>query len=150
MPVFEKSEMKAVVLCACEKEFVNKRENFNSEHSCRLINSTNESGIDCKFACIGLGDCAKICPQKAIDIKNHTAIVSSLCIGCGKCVEVCPKKIIKLVPKTTSVITQCGNNYESLTTCSHKLAEKNLEWKDKKYFKIWLYCYKMFKNIIKK
>lgn len=148
--VFEASDKKAVVLCACDKEFKNKRENFNHEYTCFMVNSLNDSGTDCKFACIGLGDCAKVCEQQAIDIKNRTAVISSLCIGCGKCIEVCPKKIIKLVDKSTSVITQCSNVKDSLTTCSNNQAEKKLEWITKKDFKLWSYCYKIFRKVLTK
>lgn len=147
---FVPTKHKAVVLCACDKEFECRRENFNKEHSCFMINSINESGTDCKFACIGLGDCAKVCPQQAIIIKNRTAVVSSLCIGCGKCVNVCPKHIIRMVPQDTKTIIQCSSDLDSITTCNKNHFEKNLEWNDKKYFKIWSYCYKLFKHIIEK
>ena len=145
---FVPNENKAVVLCACDKTFNCKREIFNSEHSCFLVNSLSDSGTDCKFACIGLGDCAKACPQKAIVIKNKTAVVTSICIGCGICAEVCPKKIIKLVPKTTKEIALCTNTENDLTSCNSKQKVKKLEWNEKKYFKIWAYCYKIIKPLL--
>lgn len=53
----------------------------------------------CRFACVGLGNCAKACPFGAISVENGTAVVDyRLCIGCGKCVSACPKHIIKLIP----------------------------------------------------
>ena len=142
------NENKAVVLCACDKSFKCKREEFNNEHSCFLINSISDSGTDCKYACIGLGDCAKACPQKAIIIKNRTAVVTSTCIGCGVCVNVCPKNIIKLVPKQTKELTLCTNEEQGLTTCDSKQKVKKLEWNEKKYFKIWAYCYRIIKPLL--
>ena len=53
----------------------------------------------CRYACVGLGNCAKACPFGAISIKNGTAVVDyRLCTGCGNCVTACPKHIIKLIP----------------------------------------------------
>lgn len=145
---FEPSVNKAVVLCDCDKSFSCKKEIFNSEHSCFVVNSMSGTGNDCKFACIGLGDCAKVCPQQAIVIKNNTAVITSLCIGCGKCVDVCPKKIIKLIPKVTYDIVLCNNSDPELTTCTSKQKSKKLDWNDKKYFKIWNYCYKIIKPLL--
>ncbi len=148
---FIPSDKKAVVLCSADKNLAFNNERFNPEHTCFMIASTHESGTDCKYACIGLGDCVKVCPQSAIIIKNHTALVTSLCIGCGKCIDVCPKHIIKLLPKDTGKISTCYNcitNGKNESGCSEKGEEKKLEWNNKKYFKIWAYCYKIFKHII--
>ena len=148
---FVPSDKKAVVLCSNDKKLSFNNERFNHEHTCFMIASMHESGTDCKYACIGLGDCVKVCPQSAIVIKDHTALVTSLCIGCGKCIDVCPKHIIKLVPKDTAQISTCYNcmvNEKNESGCSVTGAEKKLEWTNKKYLKIWAYCYKIFKHII--
>ena len=148
---FVPSDKKAVVLCSNEKNLSFNNERFNREHTCFMIASMHESGTDCKYACIGLGDCVKVCPQTAIVIKNQTALVTSLCIGCGKCIDVCPKHIITLVPKDTKQISNCYNcmtNEKNDSGCSVTGEEKKLEWNNKKYFKIWAYCYKIFKHII--
>ncbi|MBE6714223.1 MAG: 4Fe-4S dicluster domain-containing protein [Ruminococcaceae bacterium] len=53
----------------------------------------------CKYACVGMGNCVKVCPFGAISIKDGTAVVDyKLCTGCGNCVTACPKHIIKLIP----------------------------------------------------
>ena len=92
----EMSDKRAVVLCNPEKSFEKNTLVFNRRHSCSYIYHSKKSSSDCAFACIGLGDCAKACPQYAIFIKNGTAVVSNACIGCGKCVSLCPKDLIKL------------------------------------------------------
>lgn len=141
---------KAYVLCNCNKSFQKDRIVFNQLHTCAMVNSKYGTGTDCKFACIGLGDCEKICPQQAIFIENNTAKVSSLCIGCGKCAEVCPLHIIKLIPTDTKIISVCSNqNLENRTSCSNRDGEEKVLWNDKKDFKMWKYCYKMYKTITK-
>lgn len=145
----EKTDMRALVLCSCEKSFLMKRETFNEGYSCALINQYSGTGTPCEFACIGLGDCRKVCNQRAIIIKNRTAVVTNLCIGCGKCVDVCPLHIIRLVPKNTSEYTLCANKSDNTTSCSQELKTQKVSWNAKKGFKIWESCYKIVKRIIK-
>ena len=145
----KKSDMKALVLCSCNKNFQMKRELFNEGYSCSLVNHYSGTGTPCEFACIGLGDCAKICSQQAIIIKNKTAVVTNLCTGCGKCVNVCPLKIIRLVPKNTTEYTICANKSDNQTSCSEELKTQKVSWNEKKDFKIWETCYRIVKSIIK-
>lgn len=145
----KKTDDKAYVLCSCNKKFDISRSVFNPAHTCFMINSDNGTGTDCKYSCIGLGDCAKVCPQQAIKIVNYTAIVTELCVGCGKCVDVCPLNIIKLVPKDTKTISPCSNCTNYPTSCTEYGKETEALWNKKRDFKIWTYCYKIFKKIIK-
>jgi Fe-S-cluster-containing hydrogenase component 2 len=141
------SDSKALVLCSCKKTFQLPSINFKEQYTCFMVKSMHGSGTDCKYACIGLGDCAKVCPQKAISIVNRTAVVSSLCIGCGKCLTVCPQNIIKLVPKDTKSIVLCNNNQaKEITSCSDFGKTENVSWNASKGFKIWEYCYRILKG----
>ena len=144
------SKEKAIVLCNPSKTFDNERIKLNSMHSCKMVKSVLGTGTDCKFACIGLGDCAKVCPQKAIYFENKTAKVSQLCIGCGKCVDVCPNNIIKLIPNDTKEIVMCSNCLEGQnTTCSCKQKSEKVERILKKDFKMWLHCYRIVETLKK-
>lgn len=145
------TQEKAFVFCNSVKDFSKDKLVFNNYHTCSMVNSVFGSGTDCKYACIGLGDCAKVCPQQAIYFENNTAKISSLCIGCGNCIDVCPLKIIKLIPKDTKSCVICSHCAEKdLTSCSCIQKEEKVVWNDKKDFKIWEYCYKIanrLKNI---
>lgn len=142
-----KTEKRAIVLCSCKKEFSLKPINLNEMHSCFMVKNIYGSGVDCKYACIGLGDCVKVCPQKAIEIKNKTAIITKLCIGCGRCEKICPQNIIKLVPKNTQSYILCNiKDDETMTSCSEQKKEQKIEWNDSKHFKIWAYWYKLIKS----
>ena len=144
----QKNDVKALVLCSCEKKFDMKREIFNESYSCSLVHQYSGTGTPCEFACIGLGDCSKVCSQQAIIIKNRTAVITSQCIGCGKCVDVCPLHIIRLVPKNTSEYTICANKSDNKTSCSEELKTQKVSWNEKKDFKIWETCYKIIKRLI--
>ena len=51
--------------------------------------------------CTGQGECLKVCPTRAIRIKNgKTLHLVDNCIGCGKCIRVCPHSCI--LPETSS------------------------------------------------
>ena len=146
----EVTQQKAFVMCNSNKTFLKDKLVFNKYHTCNMVKSVFGTGTDCKFACIGLGDCAKVCPQQAIYFENNTAKISSLCIGCGNCIDVCPSKIIKLIPKDTKTCVTCSNCSDTeLTSCSCKQKEENIVWNEKKDFKIWSYCYKMIKELKK-
>ena len=149
-PEPELSGNKAVVLCSCGKNFLNDRSIFNKSLTCFMAKNTHGSGTDCKYACIGLGDCLKVCEQNAIIIKNNTAVISDICCGCGRCVGACPQNIITLVPKKVQSVITCSNNDPySFTTCSDKQVEQKIEVNAKKDFKIWAYCYRMVDTVNK-
>ncbi|RPJ04021.1 MAG: RnfABCDGE type electron transport complex subunit B [Spirochaetaceae bacterium] len=65
----------------------------------------------CKYGCLGMGSCIKVCPVDAIDY-DHTGLVvvnKKKCIGCGKCIEVCPTKVMKFIPKKADYIVACNS-----------------------------------------
>ncbi len=69
----------------------------------------------CPYACLGFGDCAAVCPQKAIGIVpgKHIAVIDkNACTGCGLCTAECPQNLIELVPEKTKVVSVC--NYQTL------------------------------------
>lgn len=64
----------------------------------------------CRFGCLGLGDCAAVCPADAICLDNGIARVNpERCIGCGRCTKTCPKGILSMVPKTAKTLVYCRN-----------------------------------------
>jgi electron transfer flavoprotein alpha subunit len=46
--------------------------------------------------CQGCGECSKICPVDAIEIKNQKAVISDSCVECGTCVTVCSQGALTL------------------------------------------------------
>ena len=141
------SDKKAYVMCSCKKACKLERSMFNPEYTCVMAKTVFGSSLDCKFACLGLGDCVKICPQEAIKIENMTAVITSNCCGCGKCVSICPQNIIDLLPKDTRTAIVCANDSAETTSCDKVKSEEKIFWNDKKDFKIWEYCYKIIKRL---
>lgn len=56
---------------------------------------------DISKRCVACGTCIKVCPRKAITVKDGIiAIVDKdLCVGCGLCIKACPAGIIRKVER---------------------------------------------------
>ena len=64
----------------------------------------------CRFSCLGLGDCAAVCPSDAICLRDGIAHVdTSRCLGCGLCAQACPKHVISMLPQYSAVAVMCSN-----------------------------------------
>lgn len=66
----------------------------------------------CKYGCLGLGSCAKVCPADAITKGENGVMVvdKDKCISCGNCVKVCPTKVMKMIPYSASHIVACNSH----------------------------------------
>ena len=57
----------------------------------KLMQHSGISPVVYKKKCTGCGECEKVCPAKAIQLKNNKAVIDGLkCIGCATCIAVCP------------------------------------------------------------
>lgn len=64
----------------------------------------------CMHGCVGLGDCAAVCPEGCISVKDGLAAVcTEKCIGCGKCVSACPNNLIELRSEKKKVDVLCSS-----------------------------------------
>ena len=140
----EKSGKKAIVKCFCNKKFDVESNAGKTGQSCSVINHVYETLNDCKYSCLGLGDCIKVCDRNAIVIKDNCAVITELCNGCGKCADVCPKKLISIINVDEVKSVFCKNDSISLSSCSKFKKEEKVQWPERKYFKIWKICYKLF------
>ena len=108
-------EKVAYVACngSCRPE--ERKYDYDGPQSCRAANMNYLGDRSCTFACLGYGDCAKVCPRDAICIdkeKSLAHIDPRKCIGCGLCAKICPNGIIKLVNDTVRVVVKCNNHYK--------------------------------------
>ncbi|MGV8147096.1 MAG: [Fe-Fe] hydrogenase large subunit C-terminal domain-containing protein [Alkaliphilus sp.] len=57
-----------------------------------------------KADCKNCYKCLRVCPTKAIKIKNEQAeCIEELCIDCGKCLDVCPQDAIQTISEVQNV-----------------------------------------------
>lgn len=61
----------------------------------KLMQHSDVSPVVYKQKCTGCGACEKVCPVKAISIKNKKSVINGIeCIGCATCIAVCPFRAI--------------------------------------------------------
>ena len=105
-------KMVAFVPCSGTEGHAVKRFNYNGPQNCQAaMLFGGKSNMDCRFACIGLGNCADACQFGAMHIVDGVAKVDrEQCVGCGACVDACPKNIVRLVPYDQHVEVACSSH----------------------------------------
>ncbi len=102
-----------VAFVHCSGDCINhqKKHIYDGIQSCKAAQMLYGGSGKCSFGCIGLGDCANICPQNAICIENGIAHVDTKkCVGCGLCAKTCPNHLIELFPDIRRVVVVCSNH----------------------------------------
>ena len=106
-------EQVAYVACNGSCQPSERKYEYVGPKTCVAANMSYSGDRDCTFACLGYGDCVKVCPRDAICINEEKCIAEidpRRCIGCGLCVRTCPNGIIHLVNDTTKVVVKCNSH----------------------------------------
>ena len=101
----------AIVLCCGGDLNAKRRFLYNGIADCADAVLIGGGDKACSYGCLGLGTCARVCPEHAIEItEDRLAVVHpELCIGCGLCVSACPRKLIQLVPESRTIHVLCSS-----------------------------------------
>ena len=87
-----------------------KRFSYVGIPSCLAADRLAGGPTECTYACLGYGDCMKVCETQAISIRDgHACVDRSRCTGCGRCVSVCPRNVIGMVPDRTVYTVNCAS-----------------------------------------
>lgn len=107
-----KLQLVAKVFCLGDDAIALKDYEFNGEEDCSTVSSFFGGERACKYGCVSLGNCIRVCPVNAIkrDEYNRVWINADECIGCERCVGVCPKNVIKMVPKDGGYFVACSSH----------------------------------------
>ena len=102
----------ASVICQGDSEHCKEKFEYRGIQDCVAASVVNDGNKACKFACLGLGTCARVCPFDAIHVdpvKKIAVVDDEKCVACGKCVAICPKGVLSLRPVTEDVTVRCRN-----------------------------------------
>lgn len=112
-----------VLHCRGNCHAASKKYIYDGIRSCAAAKHLFGGSNACAYGCVGLGDCAEVCPQDAIRIIDGIADVQpGLCIACGKCAQVCPNHLLSLRSTNKHIDVRCASHDSGKVT---KLACQN-------------------------
>ena len=113
----------AFVACGGNSACTTKRYVYEGIQTCAASKLLFAGDKSCSYGCLGRGDCASVCPNNAIFIKDGLASVDrTVCTGCGMCAKVCPNQIIRFVKAGDCPIVRCSSQDKGAITrkaCLH-------------------------------
>lgn len=113
----------ARVRCSGSEELAHSKYQYQGIADCTAASRLIDGYMQCKYGCLGLGSCAKVCKNDAIIVNNGVATIDkNLCTGCGECVGACPKHIIELVPESALYTVSCVSHNKGAVTKKSCLA----------------------------
>lgn len=107
----------AVLICRGGKHEAPSRFRYEGASDCRAAALPFGATYACIYGCVGLGNCARVCPVSAITMDDDglPAIDDKSCTGCGRCVEECPKHTLLLIPRSKLVVLACVSHDKGST-----------------------------------
>lgn len=116
-PVAAETPKKAVVACQGTAEHRDQRFIYEGISSCAAANMMYSGPTDCRYGCLGYGDCTRACRFGAIRVEDGVAKVDpERCTGCGACADACPDGLIRVVPQSEAAMVFCANKDRGAVT----------------------------------
>jgi len=107
--VGEIKEEVAMLRCSGVRAVAREQAHYVGIHSCTAAALAFGGPKACKYGCLGLGDCLRVCAFDSISLTPDgiIAIDPVKCTGCGLCVTACPKETLEMYPRHHRVILSC-------------------------------------------
>ncbi|MDO8789057.1 MAG: Fe-S cluster domain-containing protein [Sulfuritalea sp.] len=105
----EMKEVVAMLRCSGADSVARQQAEYDGIHTCLGANLTFGGAKACKYGCLGLGDCVRVCAFDAMKIGDLgiVEIDYQKCTGCGLCLDVCPKDCLIGYPRQYRVALTC-------------------------------------------
>lgn len=98
------------VLCQGTEGNTQAKYDYDGLQDCAAAALYADGQKSCRFACLGFGNCVKVCQFGAIRLEGGIARIDmQKCRACEKCVKACPKGCIRMFPKSAHVVVGCRN-----------------------------------------
>ena len=102
------ADRKALVRCNGTHENCKQSHEYRGEQTCAAASLLYSGQKQCNYGCLGLGDCARVCPEGAIFFRDGVAVMDQRkCVGCSRCERECPKQIIVMRETVGKAINRC-------------------------------------------
>lgn len=107
------SKARSVAHCHCQHQNVQTVAIYSGIQTCRAASLQGLGGgwLDCRYGCMGYGDCKSACPFNAIKMgpEGLPVVDEDKCTGCQKCVVACPRNLMETHPIDKHVHVLCHN-----------------------------------------
>jgi len=99
----------AQLVCLGDSSVAKEKFTYHGVPDCRVAMMYSGGSKACRFGCLGLGTCARICPFDAITMseKGLPIIDIDKCTGCAKCKNSCPKQVLDMINAETFHYVHC-------------------------------------------
>ena len=95
--------------CVKDEGKVQKKYGYEGVISCASAKLLQDGPDDCKYSCIGYGDCVRACPFDAMYIENNLVVIDpDKCTACGVCIKTCPNDVLEMTPRRARVQVICS------------------------------------------
>ncbi|MGL4361959.1 MAG: RnfABCDGE type electron transport complex subunit B [Cellulosilyticaceae bacterium] len=109
-PIIGEKEV-AIIRCQGNCDVAKTKYNYEGIQSCYDAMLIHGGPKICKYGCIGLGTCAKVCSFDAIKMVNGMpSIDTQKCVACNACVSKCPKALLYIGKATTKYQVICQSH----------------------------------------
>ena len=105
----EMKDVVAMLRCSGGDSVARKQAEYDGIHTCLGANLAFGGAKACKYGCLGLADCVRVCNFDAMKIgaSGIVEIDYEKCTGCGVCLEVCPKDLLISYPRQYRIALTC-------------------------------------------
>ncbi len=109
----DSNKARCVALCHCQRQNVETVALYTGIQTCRgaALQGLGGGWLDCRYGCLGYGDCLKSCPFGAITFNEagRPVVDEAKCTGCKKCVAACPRGLMAVTAINKFVHIACHN-----------------------------------------
>ncbi|MCL2000225.1 MAG: RnfABCDGE type electron transport complex subunit B [Planctomycetes bacterium] len=120
------NKVRSVSHCHCQHLNVKTVAIYSGIQTCRGASLPGLGGgwLDCRYGCLGYGDCRTSCPFGAIRMgeDKRPVVDEQKCTGCKKCSVACPRVLMVVDRIDKHVIVLCRNRDKGAlanTICAH-------------------------------
>ena len=84
---------------------------YTGVKDCAAANMLHFGPKECKYGCLGFGNCVKECKFDALSMGDSgiPVVDPTKCTGCGSCEKACPKKVIEMQVLGAPVKIDCNS-----------------------------------------